>query len=256
MANSAETGTESSTHYQRDEGAVERREKQGDWWPKEQVHNAAAFEKLQTELQVLREEIQTHLAGKEKGKCSQNDKEKDVSEQTQRRGTELDRLNVLSMSKGVIGLGQSSIITDYPSSYTDPAEYSSISLSQAEIGKCKAACTIKDLTKNREEFSFEVEVGKQKTVEGASGRYFVEFPLEEDDRMEITNNTLQEEEEKKLALAMTTTLVLKRPREYNIDDSNDDDILEHWCNSKRYKKETHLLLMTEEAGLTMPPTFQ
>lgn len=94
--NSAGAETDCSNQNQRAEGGKEWSGRQSDWWAKEKIDNAVAYEKLQTELQALREEIRTHLHGKVKEASAQNEAVKDAGGQTQRTEMGLDRRDVLA----------------------------------------------------------------------------------------------------------------------------------------------------------------
>lgn len=157
-----------------------------------QVHmdKIAAYDKIQAGVQALRAEIQNHFPGNDQGECSQSGQNVYFESQGRKKGEERDRMDIFGMTKGVIGLGQSAIITEYPGNYINPIEYSSITLSQAEIDKCKVACTGIDPVEDKKGTSPRAAVDNQRSIERDSGSYLVEFPSDEDAEIGNNNYTL------------------------------------------------------------------
>lgn len=214
----------------------------------------ATYDKLQADLQSIRDEIQAFLKSQAKVEEAQVFNSEEDIVRAQGSGGVNNLFDLSKHTKGVIGLGQASIITDYPRPFINPLEYKSIELSQEEIDKCRKACRSGNLKEVAEGNNPNLGDDMMDTGERTCGEYFVEYPSKGDDDIDCTNSKLHDEDERKLVCAMSTALVLKRPRECRLGVDSGEDMRIDDTSPKRYKKEAQLLLMAEAAGLPLPPT--
>lgn len=249
------------------QGVLLSKEKKGghdnrrpDWWAQEQIDNKAAYEKLQLDLQTVREEVKFYWEGSgNKGLVSDNTNSRVESPQESYDPTD-----------PVIPI-------DYTSLQQKPFEYQGINLTLAEISKCKKECME---VRGKKRVSRVDNISR--SDDGSHGRlnnnnnitaYTVQFPNDEEEVNQVAGCRLAMEEENSLAIEVAQSLNLKRGREEceNLQTGQfSDQGMELATPGKSRKQgindwvglglipaqQTVLLLKAEEAGQSTPPNLQ
>lgn len=215
-----------------------------DWWAQEQIANWAGYNKLQEDIQLLRNEIKAHFEPSEE------------MAQENKIGPD-DYYDKGSPEMFIEPAG----VMDFSCLCVLPYEYQGASLTLAEISMCKEKCKLEP-----EAEMVELNTDRTRVVEEQA--YSVEFPpeLEEEQQTRLCN--METEEQQHLFFPPPKIFSLKRSRGDLAGSGRGEDLLaiDYPCRLRKHRKEgggvewsaqggqkQGVLLKAEEAGHAMPP---
>lgn len=210
-----------------------------DWWAQEQFDNAAGYDKLQTDIQALRDEIRALGGGSNQdlGQIRNSDEaqlgddglgvnqaqrhyqrlSQEPEQVFQERGEHEEEPITPRFPGAYAGGDHEEDYVDplFPVNYSElrrkPFEHLGACLTEEEIQYCRTVCRAKEITGGgRRQPKFYTRKAKQKVD---SMDYTVELPSDEEEAPHLPRHKLHEEEESCLAIAVTNSLQLKRSRD-------------------------------------------